>query len=118
VTESRPESRGGRAKKQLALLALIMFIGLANDGCPVLRFSSQAANLAFGCVLLALPVFAPVLVLRLVPRTIDFETMEWHHYACAPKIPFDSHLKTDRCLRPEFALATAEPTRRVEPGWC
>jgi hypothetical protein len=54
----------------------------------------------------------------LVPRTIDFETMEWHHHACAPKIPFDSHLKTDRCLRPEFALATAEPTRRVEPGWC
>jgi hypothetical protein len=57
-------------------------------------------------------------VRRLVPRTIDFETMEWHHHACAPKIPFDSHLKTDRCLRPEFALATAEPTRRVEPGWC
>jgi hypothetical protein len=51
-----------------------MFIGLANDGCPVLRFSSQAANLAFGCVLLALPVFAPVLVLRLdaerLPRIV------------------------------------------------
>lgn len=73
IDESR-HPRSDSAKKQLALLVLIMVIGLTNARCPVLRLSSQSANLAVGCVLLILPVLAPILVLRLdaerLPRVL------------------------------------------------
>jgi len=42
-----------------------MLLGLLMMGVPVVRFTSQAANLAFGCAVFTLPVFAPILVLRL-----------------------------------------------------
>jgi hypothetical protein len=92
------------------------FGSVPNVGDPPPPTAARVARRA--CALAAVTGRALLEQERLVPRTIDFETMEWHHGACAPKIPFDSHLKTDRCLRPEFALATAEPTRRGEPGWC
>jgi len=49
--------------------------------------------------------------------TIDFGTVMVHHHACAPKIPFDLQLKTERASRRVFARAVVEPMRRVVRGW-
>jgi len=52
----------------------------------------------------------------LVACTIDFETMMWHHAACARSILFDSRRKTGRPSRLGFVRATVARTTRVAQG--
>ena len=57
--------RGRRAQRELASLGVVTLFGFFMMGFPVVRFTSPAANFAFGCAVFTLPVFAPILVLRL-----------------------------------------------------
>ena len=69
-TASLPPARRGAPGRWLALLGVVFVIGAANALVPVLRFDSQTANWAGACVLFLMPLFAPVLVLRLQARRL------------------------------------------------